>query len=340
MRFTPEMIQAATITGLLASLYSTQSYGDYWMGFDGGNGSGECTLFQANSDFHNSAMKSQALGPKEQGGGAGVLKEESSEAVVVETTRVDTGQPMLVILTASKDACESRRHSGQQKDATPGVWWAADAPAIAFGMESCTRFNVNSVEEQLTRLSKKYGPSLVNPRIEKVGDSDKAFFASRNDGAGKAINYAYFSSKKSCDEYVSSSSASTDADQRKVTGSNNNASVRKDNPIEPSPKIEFMTEYAERVISGYRFVCTQSGKTASLMNALERSMLDSNSMGNGVRKLYVTADSREEEVRIYHQVRGTDGFLGPSHVVMTINRWNELQLHGIRKDALMLECYR
>lgn len=111
--------------------------------------------------------------------------------------------------------------------------------------------------------------------------------------------------------------------------------------VNPDALIEFKTAYAEQKVRGYRFNCPQPGKSASLMDALRLGVLEASYMGGGVRKLYATVDSRGDEIRVYHQIRGTDGFVGPSNVVMTLDKWGELKLNGITKEALYNNlCFR
>lgn len=129
--------------------------------------------------------------------------------------------------------------------------------------------------------------------------------------------------------------------QRKQRAASMNQKPVNNPPPNPDSLIEFRTAYAEQKVRGYRFACPQPGKSASLMDALRLGILEASYMGGGVRKLYATVDSRGDEIRIYHQIRGTDGFVGPSNVVMTLDKWGELKLNGITKEALINNlCYR
>lgn len=129
--------------------------------------------------------------------------------------------------------------------------------------------------------------------------------------------------------------------QRKQRAASMNQKPANNPPPNPDSLIEFRTAYAEQKVRGYRFACPQPGKSASLMDALRLGVLEASYMGGGVRKLYATVDSRGDEIRVYHQIRGTDGFVGPSNVVMTLDKWGELKLNGITKEALYNSlCFR
>jgi len=70
------------------------------------------------------------------------------------------------------------------------------------GADTCLHFSTPSLEEQLIRLSKKYGPDLKDAKIGQYNDTGKIFTASRFDKeTGNTVNYAYFGSLAACDAF-------------------------------------------------------------------------------------------------------------------------------------------
>jgi len=128
--------------------------------------------------------------------------------------------------------------------------------------------------------------------------------------------------------------------QREKAEEENRRNARHYVESKPDSLIQFKTAYAEKIVRNYNFQCPQPGKSASLMVTLRRSVIEGSGMGGGVRKLYAIVDSRGDEVRIYHQVRGNDGYVGEQGIIMSIDKWGELRLSGISKDAMFIDCYR
>ena len=100
--------------------------------------------------------------------------------------------------------------------------------------------------------------------------------------------------------------------------------------------IEFRNPQAEAVVRGFMLPCS-NGRQVTLMEAIERPVRQMYSATG--RYLYTTIDSRGDEVRVYHQIRGHDGFRGPNHVIITVNDWGDINLNGVTMDALLLPCY-
>jgi hypothetical protein len=128
--------------------------------------------------------------------------------------------------------------------------------------------------------------------------------------------------------------------QREKAEEENRRNARYYVESKPDSLIQFKTAYAEKIVGNYNFQCPQPGKSASLMVTLRRSVTEGSAMGGGVRKLYAIVDSRGDEIRVYHQVRGNDGYVGEQSIIMSINKWGELHLRGISKDAMFIDCYR
>lgn len=101
--------------------------------------------------------------------------------------------------------------------------------------------------------------------------------------------------------------------------------------------ISFETPYAESVVRNFNIACPQAGKSIALMDVLRRAEREGTQ--NSRAKLYTTVDSRETDVRIYHQVILDNGESNSRRVVMTLNKWDEIHFVGIRKEAVMLLCY-
>lgn len=101
--------------------------------------------------------------------------------------------------------------------------------------------------------------------------------------------------------------------------------------------LTFLTPQAEDTVRSFQISCPQPGKTIRLIDAM-RAGLRMGSSYKGAH-LYMTVDSRGDEVRIINQVRLDDGRSNTPHVVATINRWGELQLQGISEEGIMDQCY-
>lgn len=83
------------------------------------------------------------------------------------------------------------------------IYFAADAPPsnnIPPEAPLCYKFEVQSIDEQLDKLKKKYS-GLYDYKIEKYDDGSKALFAKRNDSDGKVIEYFYSTSPVLCSNY-------------------------------------------------------------------------------------------------------------------------------------------
>lgn len=102
--------------------------------------------------------------------------------------------------------------------------------------------------------------------------------------------------------------------------------------------LTFLTPHAEDVVRSYRINCPQPGKTIRLIDAMRVGLrLGSSYPGT---HLYMTVDSRGDEVRITNQMRADDGRSNEPRVVATIDVWGDLQLHGISWDGIMDQCFR
>lgn len=83
-----------------------------------------------------------------------------------------------------------------------GIFWAATFEAMAAGMERCKHFDTVSLEEQMNRLTKKYGNELKGAKIINREDGLRVFVANRYDkSTGENVVYAYFDSINACEEF-------------------------------------------------------------------------------------------------------------------------------------------
>lgn len=101
--------------------------------------------------------------------------------------------------------------------------------------------------------------------------------------------------------------------------------------------ITFETPSAEAAVRNFDIQCPQPGKSINLMDVLRAA--ERQATGPKGTPLYTTVESRDDELRVYHQIRLADGRHNEPHVVMTVNKWDELQFFGITKAAVMTTCY-
>lgn len=100
-------------------------------------------------------------------------------------------------------------------------------------------------------------------------------------------------------------------------------------------RVRFHSAYAELTVKGYHIDCkSPKGRYIPLINVL---YMQADAV-RGQHRLFIDADSRGEDVRIYHTTTDKSGQILRQDPAMQINKWGELSMNGVRPEAVLAQC--